>query len=229
MPTFLLPYSPFWHAITRLGEAQVMLPAALALLLWLAHRPAARLLVWWWLGMMVLAVSITTATKIAFIGYGFGWAALDFTGVSGHAMFAAVVYPLLFLVLNSARSVGWQRAALACGYLLALCVGISRVMVGAHSPSEVVAGLALGGAAGAAAIAMAHTPAIRMPMWLPVAVVVSVLVLGVNAPPSRTHDLVTRISLALSGRSAPYTRHEMLRNWQLQQRGLQQGTPVVLR
>ena len=229
MPTFLVPYSPFWHAITRLGEAQVMLPAALALLLWLALRPAARLLVWWWLGMMVLAVSITTATKIAFIGYGFGWAALDFTGVSGHAMFAAVVYPLLFLVLNSARPVGWQRAALVLGYGLALLVGISRVMVGAHSPSEVVAGLLLGGAASAAAIAMAHTPAIRMPAWLPVAVVASVLVLGVNAPPSRTHDLVTRISLVLSGRSAPYTRHEMLRNWQLQQRGLQQGTPVVLR
>ncbi|CAN5463997.1 phosphatase PAP2 family protein [soil metagenome] len=229
MPTFLIAYSPFWHAVTRLGEAQVMLPAALALLLWLAHRPAARLLVGWWLGMMVLATSITTATKIAFIGYGFGWAPLNFTGISGHAMFAAVVYPLLFLVLALARPVGWQRAALAAGYLLALLVGISRVMVGAHSPSEVIAGLLLGGAASAAAITIAHTPAIRMPVWLPLGVIASVLVLGVNAPPSRTHDLVTRISLALSGRSAPYTRREMLRTWQQQQRGSQQGTPVVMR
>ena len=36
-------------------------------------------------------------------------------------------------------------------------------------------------------------------------------------PPSRSHDLVTQLSLKLSGRSAPYTRWAMHRHAALQQ------------
>ncbi len=131
---------PFWFAVTRLGEAQVMLPAAAALLVWLALRPSGRPLVGWWLGLMVAAVAVTTASKIAFIGFGLGLAELDFTGVSGHAMFAAVVYPLVFRVLTADRPAAWQRASLLAGIALAALVGYSRLVLGAHSLSEVLAG-----------------------------------------------------------------------------------------
>ena len=40
------------------------------------------------------AALITTVTKVAFIGYEVGYAPLDYTGISGHAMFAAAVLPV---------------------------------------------------------------------------------------------------------------------------------------
>ncbi len=204
--------SPFWHAVSRLGEAQVMLPAAFAVMLWLALRPSARPLAGWWLLTMSVAVAITTASKVAFLGYGWGSAEFDFTGASGHAMFSAVVYPLLLWVLVAAKSVTWQRGALGLGTLVSAMVGVSRLMTGAHSMSEVLAGWALGGAAVVTVLMLARPPAARMPAWLPLAVPVMLLCVGTVSPPSNTHDLVIRLSLKLSGRQAPYTREDLQRS-----------------
>lgn len=210
--------SLFWNAVTRLGEAQILLPAALALLLWMALHPAARKLGQWWLAMIVLAAALTTASKVAFIGFAIGVPEINFTGISGHAMFAAVVYPPLARVLAAAQRPAGRCAALAAGWALALLVGASRWVVHAHSGSEVLAGLALGGAAGGLALALAQAPAARLPVWLPIGLAAWLLATPANAPPSPTHGMVTRLSLAVSGRSAPYTRAEMLRDWRRRQR-----------
>jgi membrane-associated phospholipid phosphatase len=214
--------TPVWHLITRLGEAQIMLPAAAAVLAWLLLRPGTRSLVGWWVGLTALAIAITTATKIAFIGYGVGIAEINFTGVSGHTMFATVVYPMLFRILAADRSVRWQRAALGAGIGLALLVGYSRLVVHAHSPSEVLAGWAVGGIACGAALALSRVPALRLPVWLPLVVFLVVPGLVRAAPPSRSHDIVTKLSLALSGRSFPYTRAQMMREAR-QARSLAEG------
>lgn len=206
-----LAATPFWLAVTRLGEAQVMLPAVAASLAWLALRANARPLVLWWGGTLALAAFLTTISKIAFIGYGVGVASLDFTGVSGHAMFATAVYPLLLRVLVASHPPPVRHTAVALGVLLAIVVGVSRLAVGAHSMSEIVAGWVLGGAASAAALAMARQPSLRLPAWLPLLVAGLLIGLGTAAPPSRSHDMVTRLSLAISGRSTPYTRHDLYR------------------
>ncbi len=95
---FLTPATtqPFWLLLTRLGEAPILLPAAMLALWALSRHAAGRRLALGWLGSLGSAVFLTTATKVAFIGWGLGWPAIDFTGISGHAMFAAAVYPLLF-------------------------------------------------------------------------------------------------------------------------------------
>jgi membrane-associated phospholipid phosphatase len=206
-----LPAYPVWPVITRLGEAQILLPAALALCAWLGRRAPARPLVAWWLGLLALAVLITTASKVAFLGWGVGSAWLDFTGVSGHAMFAAAIYPLLLGVEAAGRSAAWQRLAFGAGVSLALLVAVSRVMVGAHSVSEVVAGLAVGGAASAWALGQGHLPRLRVPVLLPVALAAWLALTPAHAPPSRTHTWVTRLSLAMSGRTEPYTRSDLRR------------------
>ena len=62
-----LPWE-FWLVVTRLGEAQLALPTALALAAWLAmtgERRAAAV----WLTLFGLAFGLTTASKIAFIGW----------------------------------------------------------------------------------------------------------------------------------------------------------------
>lgn len=166
--------APFWTLITRLGEAQLLLPLMLLAVLWLLLQRAPAQAALGWLAATVLAAGLTTASKVAFIGYGWGLPALDFTGFSGHAMFAAAIWPPLLRLAAAAWWPAQPRRGVLAGGALAVLVAVSRVQVGAHSWSEVLAGL---------------------------------LVLGVAwAPASRTHDWVTRLALASSGRSVPFQR-----------------------
>ncbi|UUX96209.1 phosphatase PAP2 family protein [Aquabacterium sp. J223] len=201
----------FWHTLTRLGEAQILLPAFGAFSAWTAARlKAVRSAV-----AALLAVgaagSLTLATKVAFFGYGIGWPALDFTGLSGHAMFSAAVLPLLL-----ARCVGPQGRplAVATGVALAALIGVSRLAVNAHSMSEVLSGLAVGG--GAAAVALhwqnREPASARVPRLLLAGLLAWMAITPAAAPPSPTHGWVVRLSLAVSGRDVPYSREQMHRD-----------------
>lgn len=65
---------------------------------------------------------------------------------SGHSAAAAALYAAVaVLVLASSRS-PWRWAVLALPVLLAPAIGISRLYVAAHYPTDVIAGLILGGA-----------------------------------------------------------------------------------
>jgi membrane-associated phospholipid phosphatase len=216
-PDFIKPQWLFWHLITRFGEAQILLPAALLTIAWLARRAPTRPLVRWWLLWFTLAFTLTTVSKIAFIGWGVGIAPINFTGVSGHAMCAAAIYPLLLRTVTSLQPRTWQVAALVAGYALALLVAASRVKVHAHSWSEACAGFAVGAAASAAALLLARMPRTRLPVWLPIALLIWVFTLSLMAPRSRTHDAITWVALKVSGRATPFTRADMLRQYRLRQ------------
>lgn len=216
---------PLWQAVTRLGEAQILLPVMLAVAIWLAWRQRARRAAGAWVASTVAAASLTTASKLAFLGHGIGWPALDFTGFSGHAMFAAAVLPpLLQSVAGVAPRNGVAGWAWVAGYVLALLVAISRVAVSAHSVSEVIGGFALGAAASAAALWLGRPwPALgRVRLLAPL--LLAWAALGVaGAPPSRTHDWVTRLALAQSGRAQPYQRWQMHRDHQRAQAARRQA------
>ncbi len=216
-------HSLFWLAVTRLGEAQILLPAFCAGALWLAFaRPAgargrlaqgaahahdhpARRSALRWVVAIFATTAITTASKVAFLGFGVGIAALDFTGFSGHSMYATAILPVL------AALVGGRRGAIA-GVLLATLITYSRVNLGAHSWSEALSGMVLGATAAGWTLAdyLAHPGAVRAPWWLPLLLVAWLTLLPMRAPPSRTHGLVVSIALKLSGRARPYTRFELL-------------------
>jgi len=205
-----------WHFVTRLGEAQILLPAMLAVSVWMWMRGSAPRLAAAWLGCTALAVALTTATKVAFIGWGLGSAELNFTGISGHAMFAAAVLPPLLRITEGTLPKRWHGWPLAAGYLLAAVVAVSRVRTGAHSWSEAILGFLLGALASAAALQLAHAPRLRVPLWVAPTLLVWALATMLLAPPSRTHDWVTALSVRLSGRHQPYTRWEMLREHRLE-------------
>ncbi len=195
----------FWTVVTRLGEAQLLLPTALAIGGWFAmagERRSARL----WLSLFALAFCLTTASKIAFIGWGLGIARLNFTGVSGHAMHAAAVLPLLMRCLTAGRQRPIQWLAVAAGVALAALVALSRTVIGAHSASESIAGFALGCAAAGSALALANVPHRPLPRWLLAALLAAQLLNPVAAPSLPTHDMVTRLALWVSGHERPYTR-----------------------
>ncbi|HZV92830.1 MAG TPA: phosphatase PAP2 family protein [Caldimonas sp.] len=203
--------STFWHLVTRLGEAQIVLPAAILTALALFRRPQGRSLSVAWMGWLFVAVVLTTATKVAFIGWGVGWAALDFTGISGHAMFSSSIYPVLLgASFRPMSRRGWW-IGVAIGVALALLIGVSRVVVGAHSVSEVVAGLLLGFAVSAASMRHDAIGLGFLHPLLPVVIALWLVLTPTQASASRTHSAVTRLSLLLSGHARPFTRRDLLR------------------
>ncbi len=215
------PPAELWYALTRLGEMQLMLPIGMALIAWLAWS-GERLRAAGWLALLVAAVGITTASKIAFIGWGIGSASLNFTGFSGHAMHAAAVFPLLMGCVTASGPRWLRLGAVAFAFMLAALVALSRVAIGAHSPSEALLGFLLGALASGLALTLGRPPHSHLPRWL-LATVVAALLLNSSAMPTMpTHGMVTRLALQLSGRETPYTRHMMLREEKLRQQKAQQ-------
>jgi undecaprenyl-diphosphatase len=60
---------------------------------------------------------------------------------SGHATSSMIVYLTLALVFASHR---WKWPAVAGAVILSFCIGISRVMLGVHWPTDVMGGWAFG-------------------------------------------------------------------------------------
>lgn len=212
----IAPHS-VWHVVTRLGEIQILIPAALLVALAMLRQSHARVAGVDWLGSLGAAALITTITKVAFIGWELGYAPLDFTGISGHSMFAAAVFPMLLGAMPSATNLPARKAAFALGGLLAVVVGVSRLAVGVHSVSEVVTGLVLGGCV---SLYCARRQALRLARvnpLIPVVVGVWLVLSPLQTPQIQTHSLVTQLALKLSGRPVPYTRTDMLHRYRTQQ------------
>lgn len=201
-----------WHEallwVTHWGNSALLLTAALTLVLWLAAARA-----WFvgflWLLVLGAAVLVVLTSKIAFLGWGLGIARLNFTGVSGHAMLATAVTPSLAAAFTLNRSDKARVLALGLSFALAVAVGLSRLALGAHSWSEVVAGWVLGGAVAFACIVeLCKIRKPVLPVW-PMALVF-VVVLGITAPRDgrspEAHGLVVDIALRASGRTEPFTR-----------------------
>jgi membrane-associated phospholipid phosphatase len=205
-----------WEAITRLGEAGIALPVALALGVWLLISARSVRLASSWFVPLLLAVIVTTISKVAFLGWGIGIALIDFTGFSGHAMFAAAIYPMLaYAMTHPLRELGHHRVhafgLIAC-YGLATLIAASRVIVGAHSVSEALAGFVLGAAASGCALWLTERAKHRVPgLWLCLGVAGWLTTTPAYAAPSTTHGMVTQLALTLSQRSVPYKRADLHR------------------
>jgi undecaprenyl-diphosphatase len=77
---------------------------------------------------------------------------------SGHAVASTVFYGVLCaLVLQRVQSRGWRIAAVAGAVVMVLLVAFSRVYLGAHYASDVLAGIAVGAAC--VALVLRPTPA----------------------------------------------------------------------
>jgi undecaprenyl-diphosphatase len=132
------------RALSSLGDAALLLPASLILL---AYLTAARQIATagiWCIALAACAVA-TIAAKLVFHACGASLSDLDLLSPSGHASLAGVFYGSLAIVVGAGRP-RWQKAALAAAVIALLgAIGLSRVVTGAHSPEEVVLGLAIGG------------------------------------------------------------------------------------
>lgn len=194
-----------WLEITRFGGIVVTAPAAAAITAWLmmgrAWRPAA-----WWGVLFIGGMAVVVATKIAFIGWGLGIRTLDFTGISGHAMRATAVYPVLFYLALLRTAPLVRKLSGLIGMGVAIAIDISRVVIHAHSISEAVAGFVLGGLIGVIFLrSAASLKAFRVSRWALVAGLLTVVAASYLKPVPTEH-WIENVALAVSGHDQPFTR-----------------------
>ena len=134
------------HFFTELGQSAVLITATIAATLWL-----------WWAGRLKLAIPLLLVTLLGrgLVELQKYWIARVRPDVephlvvvktssfpSGHAANSMIFWLALALVL--AQGTRWQRAGVVGAILLSLLIGISRVMLGVHWPSDVIGGWAFG-------------------------------------------------------------------------------------
>ena len=196
-----------WQLVTFFGESAFLLPCAVFLYAWLRWHGATSIARHWLIAFSLTAL-VVLGSKLAFMGWGIGSAALDFTGFSGHAMMAASILPVLACLAVPSRYRALSLLAALFGVLLALAVGVSRLALHAHSMSEVVSGLALGFCVSLPFIMRHNVPRGPVAMLLVSGALASMLALPVGGAAGTTHDLVQDIATFLSGRDRPYERGE---------------------
>jgi membrane-associated phospholipid phosphatase len=203
-----------WIALTNLGAAFAILPMvpAIGLGLWQESRYKVAVA---WSTALFAGILIVLISKFAFIGWGLGVASLDFTGVSGHTMLAAAILPVVFTWLPLPRPLSILATLL--GVALAVLIGWSRVVLGAHSWSEVAAGWCLGAMVSATALFVlcrtkADQPALPVMQGLIVVILMLIFALSQTAAVKLpTHSMEVRLALALSGHERPFRRGDLYR------------------
>lgn len=149
------------HNFIHLADSAWVLPLSLGLWLLLLLQRQWRAVVVWPL-MVLLAMSIIVAGKLAFDLFGLSLPQWQFYNISGHAMFAALLYPTLGGVVTSGMGPRWHAAGLVAGILLALSLAAGLVWRLDHTLSETIAGATVGFVASATTLAL--RPRVR-PVW----------------------------------------------------------------
>jgi len=134
------------RALTALGEPTVLIGAGVATALWLWHA-GHRHLPFVLIAITMLGRGLSEAQK-----YWVGRARPDIEAhlvvvktqsfPSGHATSSMIFY--MVMALTPTAGTRLHRLAAAAAFLLSLLIGLSRVMLGVHWPSDVIGGWAFG-------------------------------------------------------------------------------------
>ncbi|WP_343554666.1 phosphatase PAP2 family protein [Pantoea sp.] len=201
-----------WKTLTYFGDSMLLIPTAVIIALVLPWKSDNRQTVWYWLLAFGLAGLIVSVSKILFLGFGIGSARFNFTGFSGHSAMSATLWPVMMWLISGRWSPRWRIATIGIGYVIPLMVGFSRLVIHAHSKSEVLAGLMLGFTLSTAFLLTQRRTALKgfsLPQ-VGVAFLVPLLLLG-HGRVATTQQFLERFSANLAGLEKPFTRADLLR------------------
>ncbi len=162
-------------AVTMLGDGKVLTPLAVGTIFWLVWRK-----VWYVAGVVVVAFVFASA----FVPYVknilhrarplelyTGSEAFSFP--SGHAALSASILGIVAILISAHQSPRTRVFVMSVGLTLVVAIAFSRIYLGAHWPSDVVAGVSFG-LAMTATVALALTrlaiPRTARPRFAPFAV-----------------------------------------------------------
>jgi membrane-associated phospholipid phosphatase len=200
-----------WHAITSLGDSALLLPLVAWITIWLSWPPPRWHDVARWLVAVTLCGGGVAVSKLLFMAWAIGPPGLDYTGFSGHTALSLLAWPSLACLLAGGRSSRGQAIATLAGGLVGACVGMSRLALKVHSPSEVWMGAALGVAVAAWFLhrliqsrpVRSDRSAWRIAVLGGVALAIGVLCYGRVFP---SQYMLKELALWMSGHSSVFTR-----------------------
>ncbi|WP_409304560.1 phosphatase PAP2 family protein [Peribacillus sp. SCS-155] len=142
-------FEEFFAIITELGSAKVIGIGSLLLLLWIWIRRKD------YAGIAIIVLGIAGGDQLNNLLKEFvarerpninpAVDAEGFSFPSGHAMVGIIFYVLLaFFISKYVKSITVKRSIWSLAIFLVLLIGISRIVVQAHYPSDVVGGYAIG-------------------------------------------------------------------------------------
>lgn len=201
-----------WKTLTYFGDSMLLIPTAVIIALILPWKSDNRRTVLYWIVAFGLAGLFVSLSKILFLGFGIGSARYNFTGFSGHSAMSATLWPVMLWLISGRWSSLWRGFALGVGYLIPLMVGFSRLVIHAHSKSEVVTGLLLGFTLSTAFLISQRRTALKGFSWPQVSVVllVPLMLLG-QGRVATTQQFLERFSANLAGLEKPFSRADLFR------------------
>ncbi|MCF7065041.1 phosphatase PAP2 family protein [Klebsiella variicola] len=206
-----------WQFVSFFGDSTVLLPSAAVLFIILLLRKSSKYVAWLWALLFGMTGAIVSASKLAFMGWGVGIRELDFTGFSGHSALSAAFWPIFLWLLSAQSSSALRRVSVVVGYVIAGLVGYSRLMLQAHSISEVIAGLLLGTCGSALFLLLqtrsscfADVSLSRGGLLSLVLIPVVLLNTGMKAP---TQSLLGEIAVKIGPLAKPFTRADLHKNF----------------
>jgi membrane-associated phospholipid phosphatase len=133
-----------WHDLTAAGDSAVLLPLIAWIAAWLIAPAATRRDGGRWILAVAVCGGGVALSKLLFMGWGIGLPGLNYTGFSGHSALSALVWPTTGALLARRGGVALRTTAICAGVALALGIAVSRILLKAHSLSEVLLGCSFG-------------------------------------------------------------------------------------
>ena len=199
-----------WHFLTFFGDSMLLLPCAAIVFIILLLSPTSRKPTWQWMLLFGGVGAVVCVSKLAFMGWGIGSRHWDFTGFSGHSALSASIWPVLLWLLCGRFSSPVRRTAVISGYLLAAVVGYSRLVIHAHSTSEVITGLALGFIVSSTFLMLQRGTQPPRLSYRKIAVTLALpLVLINSGTAAPTQGLLERIAVTIAPVEKPFVRADL--------------------
>lgn len=131
------------HVITDLGDAALLLPASAAVLAYLLYIRSTRTASIW-ATTLALCVTLTVLGKLALYTCASDLYWTDLRSPSGHTSISVTFYGCCALMMGVDKE-RWTRLLLAgAGAATAMAIAASRVLLGAHTITDVIVGSAIG-------------------------------------------------------------------------------------
>lgn len=184
------------------------MPCAIAAALWLLMAPETRRVGWLWLAVVVLDAVVVAVSKLLFLGWDVYPSGLNFTGLSGDGAMAFLCWPVAGALLTARSAPHWRRLTIAAGVMLGLIIAVSRVLLRAHTVTEVLLGSVWGVLLAAAFLwSVRHRPLSVPPGGAGMALAALVIVLIVYGHAHSYNRALEWMAVQMSGHPFVYRRH----------------------